>query len=401
MQLIQPYVQKSRSSTRPRKSARERRCPPAWIHSRVSGKSGARTAGESMIWILGKPERTVSGQGIRQRDGGRRPSVAARAGPPGRSGCPSLPGTPGAGRLAGGSLARRALAWRGGLEALLQPGDEVDDLRLLRLLHVLIRKLLPLELRLEERAELLLVLVLVLGRVERLGEVTDELLGHRELLRAHVLLLRVRKVDVLGFDELVLEAHELEDERVPLRTDGDEVFLLPHRELADAHHARAAERLAKERVCLLAAFLRNEVVRGVEIAGVDLVRLDEIGHLHRLAGGGAHAREVLRRDDDVLPLGVLVPLHDLVPGHDLLIARADPLVLDGSEVFLVQHAEAGPLGVAHRAHEGHRDVHEPEGQGASPDGCHAPWKGRGRALQHFSTWPPSPLATSRDLRLGP
>src|SRR5690242_2559757 len=48
MQLIQPYVQKSRSSTRPRKSASERRCPPVWIQSSVSGKSGARTAGESM-----------------------------------------------------------------------------------------------------------------------------------------------------------------------------------------------------------------------------------------------------------------------------------------------------------------------------------------------------------------
>jgi hypothetical protein len=48
MQLIQPYVQKSRSSNLPRKSASVSRRPPVWIQSSVSGKSGARTEGESM-----------------------------------------------------------------------------------------------------------------------------------------------------------------------------------------------------------------------------------------------------------------------------------------------------------------------------------------------------------------
>ena len=118
-------------------------------------------------------------------------------------------------------------------------------------------------------------------------------------------------------DELVLEAHDLEHERVVHRSHGDEVLLLAHRELADADHVRAGERLAQQRVGLLAALLRHQVVRRVEVARIDLVGLHEVDHLHRLARRRAHAREVLGGDDDVLALGVLVPLHDLVPGHDL------------------------------------------------------------------------------------
>src|SRR5690606_24752528 len=44
MQLMQPYVQKSSTTTRPRRSASESRRPPVLIHSSSGWKSGARTA---------------------------------------------------------------------------------------------------------------------------------------------------------------------------------------------------------------------------------------------------------------------------------------------------------------------------------------------------------------------
>lgn len=45
MQLIHPYVQKSSRTILPRRSASRSFFPPVWIQSRLSGNSGARTAG--------------------------------------------------------------------------------------------------------------------------------------------------------------------------------------------------------------------------------------------------------------------------------------------------------------------------------------------------------------------
>src|SRR3981081_2821014 len=90
-----------------------------------------------------------------------------RGDPPGEPlGSPSLPSALRARRLLPGrrrALLRRALLRRRRGEALLETRDQVDHLRLLRLLHVVvIGELLPLELRAEQRLELLLVLVVVL-----------------------------------------------------------------------------------------------------------------------------------------------------------------------------------------------------------------------------------------------
>ena len=48
MQLIQPYVQKSRTTIRPRRSWSVSVRPPVLIQSSMSGNPGARTAGRDM-----------------------------------------------------------------------------------------------------------------------------------------------------------------------------------------------------------------------------------------------------------------------------------------------------------------------------------------------------------------
>ena len=48
MQLIQPYVQKSRTTIRPRSSWIVSVRPPVLIQSSMSGNPGARTAGRDM-----------------------------------------------------------------------------------------------------------------------------------------------------------------------------------------------------------------------------------------------------------------------------------------------------------------------------------------------------------------
>ena len=68
-------------------------------------------------------------------------------------------------------------------------------------------------------------------------------------------------------------------------------------------------------------------------------------------------------------------------GDDLAIHGTDALVLDRRHVLLVQHAEAGLLGAAHRTRQPDGNVHQPEAQGACPDGCHAPHTSRARAFK--------------------
>ena len=59
------------------------------------------------------------------------------------------------------------------------------------------------------------VVVGVRDRIERLGEILDELLGHLELLRANFV--AAGKCVLVGFDELVGEAHDLEHQRIAKR----------------------------------------------------------------------------------------------------------------------------------------------------------------------------------------
>lgn len=51
MQLIHPYVQKSRKTILPLRSARWSRRPPVWTQSRLSGNSGDRTAGTGVSFL--------------------------------------------------------------------------------------------------------------------------------------------------------------------------------------------------------------------------------------------------------------------------------------------------------------------------------------------------------------
>src|SRR5438105_683192 len=64
MQLIQPYVQKSRSRIRPRSAARDSGAPPVLIQSRPAGKSGARTGAVARGgWVMSWSPRQASTDG--------------------------------------------------------------------------------------------------------------------------------------------------------------------------------------------------------------------------------------------------------------------------------------------------------------------------------------------------
>ena len=103
--------------------------------------------------------------------------------------------------------------------------------------------------------------------------------------------------------------------------------------------AGASHGLAEQGVGALAALRWDEVVRRLEVAGIDLVLLHEIEDVDRARPFERGALEVLIGEHDILSLGVLVSFDDLAPGNRLAVFGAYTLVLDGREVFGMEHSE--------------------------------------------------------------
>src|SRR5205814_2976699 len=103
---------------------------------------------------------------------------------------------------------------------------------------------------------------------------------------------------------------------------------------------RAHERLAQQRITLVAVLARAEVVgRLVEEVG-NLVRVDEARDVHGLRRFDVGALEVFLLEDDVLPVLPFVAFHDLVERHLVARCLVHALVSDGRHVALVEHREA-------------------------------------------------------------
>jgi hypothetical protein len=94
----------------------------------------------------------------------------------------------------------------------------------------------------------------------------------------------------------------------------------------DRHLALLRHRGGKEGVGLLRAELRAEVVRAVEVDGVDLVEVDEVLDLDRFRLLGSHVLELVLGEDHVLLGGDLVALDDLVVRDLLAVLLGDALV---------------------------------------------------------------------------
>jgi hypothetical protein len=119
------------------------------------------------------------------------------------------------------------------------------------------------------------------------------------------------------------------------------VLALAHDEGGDRGEAGLGQRAGEERVDLLAAVLRGEEVRALEVDGIDLVLgdegLDVDRPLRRVQLGGL---EVLVAQVDPLALLDLEGLDDLVVGDRLVVlGLADLAVADTAAVRLVDVVE--------------------------------------------------------------
>src|SRR5262245_62030828 len=237
---------------------------------------------------------------------------------------------------AGGGLRRVALG-----EAPLERLDEVDDLlaRLgARRRHDLLAGDLAVD-RLDERAP---VLVLVAGRVEGVArELLHELLRKRHLtgLERHVL----AELDLVEAAHLVGVVEAVEGHPALHRPHEHELEAPPRRVATDRDAAGLRHRLVQQPVRLVAALVRAEEVRPLEVERVDLRDRHELRDLDRLVAARFERLELLFGEDHVLPAGVLVAAHDVVPVHRLARGAAHVVLLHARLVTRVEHVEADAL----------------------------------------------------------
>jgi hypothetical protein len=126
------------------------------------------------------------------------------------------------------------------------------------------------------------------------------------------------------------------------------VLLAPKDELADRGHAGLAHRLEQEgvRTPLGVDVGRREVVRAVEVDGIDVGEIHEADDLDRLGALERDPLEIALLHEDVLTLGELPALDQLLGRHLPIVRRAPALLLDRRPALAVQRPErdVGPLG---------------------------------------------------------
>src|SRR5436190_11093147 len=277
------------------------------------------------------------------------------------------------GFLLGGGGFRRGLAAFDLLDAALERLHQVDDRRLRNGLGL--RDLLAVELRLEHLAEVTAVLAVELRRIELRNEALHHLLRQLELgvldLHAGDRLVDLRlRAHVLGEEE------RLEEERIAFRADEAEVLGPAQYEAADAAHAGLLHRLEQQHVRAPLGRVRGrrEVVRAVEVDGVDVVELDKARDVDRARVVVLRDRlEVGVLDDHEFALRDLPALHDLVRA-DLAVVRGAPALLaDRRPTLAMKRAEADVRLLRlrrRRESQANGDVDQAERDGSIPDRAH-------------------------------
>ena len=185
-------------------------------------------------------------------------------------------------------------------------------------------------------------------------------------------------------DKLFGEVHQLENERMLERLHSGEVLAGLDDDFRDPDLVRFCECLAEEDISLVAALLRLEVIRLVEIHRVDLLHGDKILDVDRLRRLEIDALEILFAQDDELSFRVLVAFHDLLPRHFLAVLLGNAFVVHWAQVPRPQEPKFQILPPRRRVN-GDRDVNEPKADIAFPNRTHFMMKShRGRHLRGFA-----------------
>ena len=227
--------------------------------------------------------------------------------------------------------------------------------------------LLAPRLSLDQRHQLLAVLVAVLVGVEVGAQRLDQLLGHLELALGQLAaVLGDHVVELLRRDHLVGEAHRRHRQHLAHRADRGQVLAVSEHEPRHRHLLRVGHRLDQQGVGLLGPLVGPQVVGVVEVDRVDLVEIDEVLDLDRPRLLGVELLELLPGQNDVLLGRDLIALDDLLVGDLLAVGLGHPLVPDARAVARAQLAEAHRL-ARHGAVQLHGHVQEPEADRSAPN----------------------------------
>src|ERR1044072_9991601 len=163
--------------------------------------------------------------------------------------------------------------------------------------------------------------------------------------------------------------HQLEHERVLERLHAREILAGLDHDLGDANLLPIGQRLAKEDIGFVAAFLRLKIIRLVEVHRIDLLQVDEILDVDGLGRFKINTLKILFVEDDELPFLVFVALDDLFPRNFLaLIFRAPPII--HRAMILGAQETKFELLLPRRGVESDRYVDEAETDTSFPDCTH-------------------------------
>ena len=123
------------------------------------------------------------------------------------------------------------------------------------------------------------------------------------------------------------------------RTQEAGVLAVVHRDFSNGNELALFERLGEQRVGTASGFLRQHVIRGLEIDGVHIVGFHEFKDLHGLSGLRLDLLDLVGLDDDVFVFAEFVALHDLAALDHDVFDRADVLLLDALLVGTMQHVK--------------------------------------------------------------
>ena len=172
-------------------------------------------------------------------------------------------------------------------------------------------------------------------------ELLDQLVRELELDRLE--LEGAAGLDVVERADLVGVVTLVEDQALLVRADDDEVVLAALREATDRESVRLLERLGEEPVGAVAALVRTEEVRLLDVEKVDRVGRHELDELEGVGARGLHGLELLVGELHVLIARVLEAADRVGALDDDVVDRAEQLLLQPTAARLVQHVEADRL----------------------------------------------------------
>src|SRR6266542_1857730 len=124
------------------------------------------------------------------------------------------------------------------------------------------------------------------------------------------------------------ETHLLQDQSAANRFNDRQMLAFVHDKFGQPKHISLVERRAQQRVGLLAALHRLQIIGFFKVADIDVAFADELLNVDGRRLFGVELVQLLGGEDDVFALLVFVALDDIFPGDFLALFFTDTGVAD-------------------------------------------------------------------------